>query len=64
MHGRPVHELDVAAQTAAGEQAELALALEVEGGRVEGLVEIQAFRRNPGYVDQEHPRQPQTYKFY
>jgi hypothetical protein len=59
-----VHDLDVGAQAPAGAQGELGLSLQLEGGGFERLVEIEALRRNPGYVDEEHGSRPQTYKFY
>jgi len=61
---RVVHDLDVGAQAPAGTQGELGLAVQVEGGGIERLVEIEAFRWNPEYVNEEHGSRPQTYKFY
>jgi len=51
---RLVHDLDAGAQAGAGPQGELGLALQAEHGGVERLVEVEALRRNPGYVDEEH----------
>ncbi len=64
MQGRAVHDLDATAQAPARAQGELRLALEVEGGGFERLVEIEALRRNPGNVDEQHGGRPQTSKLY
>ncbi len=64
MQRRLVHDLDVSAEAPAGAQGQLGLAVQMQGGGIECLVEIEAFRRNPGYVDEKHGSRPQTYKFY
>ena len=59
-----VHDLDVGVQAPAGAQGELGLAVQMEGDGIERLVEIEAFRRDSGYVNEKHGSRPQTYKFY
>ena len=50
MKGVSVPELDAAGHAAAGTERDLLVALEMEGGGLERLVEIEALRRDPGNV--------------
>ena len=54
MHRLLVRDLHVGAEVAPRLEGDLLLGIEVGDRRVEGLVDVEALRRDPGDVDEQH----------